>query len=146
MITVCHQDDVVVNDLPHNQYLSPPLDQIDTPQEPDSVVIGDVDSNCKSLQICNLHPNTSVQDLEKHLKPYGSLAAPISIRYHGDSDSCSAVVQYDSVDVSKSVIKKLDGSDFNGYQVCVARGDGKASRPNVSSNIEAIFDWRTNSF
>ena len=57
-----------------------------------------------SLQISNLHPDTSVQDLEKYLKPYGSLAAPISIRYHGNSDSCSAVVHYDSVDASVSVM------------------------------------------
>ena len=103
-------------DLPCDQHLPPPLDQVNTP---DSVASGHVDPNCMSLQISNLHPDTSVQDLEKYRKPYGSLAAPISIHHHGNSDSCSAVVRYDSVDVSKSVMEKLDGSDFNGYQMCV---------------------------
>ena len=135
VIKVSYQDDVIVNCLECDQHLPPPLDQVSTP---DSVASGDVDPNCMSLQISNLHPDTSVQDLEKYLKPYGSLAAPISIRYHGDSDSCSAVVRYDSVDVSVSVMEKLDGSDFNGYQMCVVRGDGKTSRPKVASNIGVI--------
>ena len=127
-----HQEVVNDNDL------LPMLDQVKTlSQESTPITTEDVDPSCTSLQISNLHPDTSVQVLEKHLKPFGSLAAPISIRYHGDSDSCSAVIRYNSVEVCKSVMENLDGSEFNDYRMLVVRGDGKMPKSKGARNSGA---------
>ena len=80
----------------------------------------------------NLHPDACVQDLERYFKPYGALAAPISIRFHAASDSCSAVVHYTSPDAAQNAVLKLNGCDFSGYQMCIVRAGDKGADIKVS--------------
>ena len=77
------------------------------------------ETSCASLAVTNIHPGISIQELEMHLKSYGSLAAPISIQYESDCNSCSAVVHYVSVDDSITALSQLHGSSLNGYQLHV---------------------------
>ena len=84
--------------------------------------------NAKSsciLEVTNLHPDASVQDLERYFKPYGTLTAPISIRFHPASDSCSAVVHYNSPDAAQNAMIRLNGCDFSGYQMRIVSAGHK---------------------
>ena len=86
----------------------------------------DAKSSC-ILQVTNLHPDACVQDLERYFKPYGALAAPISIRFHAASDSCSAVVHYISPDAAQNAMIRLNGCDFSGYQMHIVRAGYKGT-------------------
>ena len=95
--------------------------------------------NAKSsciLEVTNLHPDASVQDLERYFKPYGTLTAPISIRFYPASDSCSAVVQYVSSDAAQNAMIRLNGCDFSGYQMRIVSTGHKDT--DVKVNVDKI--------
>ena len=83
-----------------------------------------VESNC-ILEVTNLHPDASVQDLDRYFKPYGALKAPISIRLHPISDSCSAIVHYVSPNAAQNAMKRLNGCDISGYQMHIINTNDK---------------------
>ena len=94
------------------------------------------DISFSSLTVGNIHPGISVQEIEMHLKSYGSLAAPLLTHYDDDSDSYSAVVQYVSVEDSMKVVTKLNGSFLNGYQLHVSKCTNNMSGSRMTKNDE----------
>ena len=104
--------------------------------------VDDAKSNC-ILEVTNLHPDASVQDLERYFKPYGDLTAPISIRLHPASDSCSAIVHYVSPDAAQNAMMRLNGCDFSGYQMCIVNASCKDGGRKLADDKTVISDSTT---
>ena len=96
-----------------------------------------VESNC-ILEVTNLHPDASVQDLDRYFKPYGALKAPISIRLHPISDSCSAIVHYMSPNAAQNAMKRLNGCDISGYQMHIVNANDKDADVKIPSDIAPV--------
>ena len=101
-----------------------------------------VRSNC-ILEVTNLHPDASVQDLERYFKPYGTLKAPISIRLHPVSDSCSAIVHYVSADAAQNAMNGLNGCDISGYQMHIVNANDKTADMKLSTDVTPIISDST---
>ena len=97
-----------------------------------------VKSDC-ILEVTNLHPDASVQDLDRYFKPYGALKAPISIRLHPVSDSCSAIVHYVSANAAQNAMRRLNGCDISGYQMhIVGNANDKDAYMKIPTDIAPV--------
>ena len=101
-----------------------------------------VRSNCV-LEVTNLHPDTCVQDLDRYFKPYGALKAPISIRLHLLSDSCSAIVHYVSADSAQNAMRELNGCDISGYQMHIVNPNDKDAGMKISADVTPVVSDST---
>ena len=96
-----------------------------------------VRSDC-ILEVTNLHPDASVQDLDRYFKPHGALKAPISIRFHPIFDSCSAIVHYMSADDAQNAMKRLNGCDISGYQMHIVNANDEDADMKIPSDIAPV--------
>ena len=90
------------------------------------------------LEVTNLHPDTCVQDLDRYFKPYGALKAPISIRLHPVSDSCSAIVHYVSANAAQNAMRRLNGCDISGYQMHIVKANDKDADMEIPADIAPV--------
>ena len=97
-----------------------------------------VKSDC-ILEVTNLHPDTCVQDLDRYFKPYGALKAPISIRLHPVSDSCSAIVHYVSANAAQNAMRRLNGCDISGYQMHIVKANDKDADMKIPTDDSSLM-------
>jgi len=74
------------------------------------------------LKITNLHPDTWFQDLEDHFKSYGT---SVSMCFHHYTNSSSVIVFYASAKTAMGVMKRFNGSEFNGYKMHIVKANRK---------------------
>ena len=90
------------------------------------------------LEVTNLHPDTSIQDLDRYFKPYGALKAPISIHLHPVSNSCSAIVHYVSANAAQNAMRRLNGCDISGYQMHIVKANDKDADMKIPADTAPV--------